>query len=484
MLQTQTETLLHLQILVIFVINDPITFQGVVFGGIQDETTYYVKSISSATNSITVSETYNSSTGLAGPIFSVTTDTGSMICNIQTGTGTVWTDPVVNHNGERLVLGKTNTVSRTKASNNAITTGTTVGLIVGSRIIFAADMFGSDITPNQTYYIKSIEDGNEFTISETLGGATVALSDASGISTYVTNDYAIGIQPNGQQAKLILAAPGSYNNEDDYFVYSFFGETGGTQYGYTLPEIAEFVGNGSQASFELPNFCGDDNPDHAIVEIDGLRQTASAYTINPGSNTILFLSPPANGAKISVLTYNNTERQYLTSQYGIAGLSGGVFTSVVVTATTHQEGTFDEDTPDIETYDQDTPTVVAYDELLDYLTCADTSSLVVDEPIVFAAPTIGGISEGFTYYILEIIDSTTFTISTTPGGTPVTVTTDTGSMTGTSNAITVAPIANIETDINEPLARTRALGTTFGTNVITFESTTGFIPDQTLILQV
>ena len=466
-----------------FVINDPITFQGVVFGGIQDETTYYVKSISSATNSITVSETYNSTTGLAGPVFAVTTDTGSMICNIQTGTGTVWTDPVVNHNGERLVLGKTNTVSRTKASNNAITTGTTVGLIVGSRIIFAADMFGNDITPNQTYYIKSIVDGNEFTISETLGGATVALSDASGISSYVTNDYAIGIQPNGQQAKLILAAPGSYNNEDDYFVYSFFGETGGTQYGYTLPEIAEFVGNGSQASFELPNFCGDDNPDHAIVEIDGLRQTASAYTINPGSNTILFLSPPAPGAKISVLTYNNTERQYLTSQYGIAGLSGGVFTSVVVTATTHQEGTFDEDTPDIETYDQDTPTVVAYDELLDYLTCADTSSLIVDEPIVFVAPTIGGISEGFTYYILEILDSTTFTISTTPGGTPVTVTTDTGTMVGTSNAITVAPIASIETDINEPLARTRALGTTFGTNVITFESTTGFIPNQTLILQ-
>ena len=31
--------------------------------------------------------------------FNVTDATGSMLVNIQTGTGTVWTDPVVYHNG-------------------------------------------------------------------------------------------------------------------------------------------------------------------------------------------------------------------------------------------------------------------------------------------------------------------------------------------------------------------------------------------------
>ena len=523
-----------------FVANDPITFQGVVFGGIADETTYYVKSISTATNSITVSETYNTLTGLAGPTKALTTATGSMICNIQTGTGTVWTDPVVNHNGERLVLGKTNTVSRTKASNNAITTGTTAGLIAGSRIIFAANMFGSDITPNIYYYIKDIVDGNEFTISDTLGGSVVTLSDASGISSYVTNDYAIGIQPNGQQAKLILAAPNLYNNENDYFVFSLFGETAGTQYGYTLPEIAEFVGNGSVSSFDLPNFCGDDNPAHAIVEINGLRQTISQYTINSGSNTILFNSPPANGAKISVLTYNNTERQYFTSQYGISGLSGGVFTSITVTETVHSEVPYDDgnydatssETPytsetvvagsfvpgvvyeisdlgtttdwnvvagtsgivyslgdiftaaDAGSGDGEANTVIsALDELYDYLICADTSTLIVDEPIVFSSPAIGGVTAGFTYYILEIINSTNFTISTTPGGAPVTVSDDTGSMIGTSNAITVAPISNIVTTTDNPLAETRATATSSTGNEITFTSTTGFIVDQTVIFK-
>jgi len=467
-----------------FTTNESITFQGVVFGGVAEDTIYYVKSISTATNSITISESYDSSTGLAGPIKSLTDATGSMLVNIQIGTGTVWTDPLVYHNGARLVLGKTNTVSRTKASNNGITTGTTVGLSVGNKIQFAADMFGSDITPNSVYYIESIIDNNEFTISETDGGTVVSLTDSAGISSYVTNDYAIGIQPNGIQAKLVLANPTGYNNSDDYLVYSVFGDSGDpSQYGYSVPEIQQYVGNGSQASFPMSNYNGGTNPNNAIVELDGLRQTNTSYTVDDATNSVLFNSPPANGAKVSVLTYNNTERQYLTTQYGISGTSGSSFTTITVTATTHLEGTFDEDTPNVETYDQDTPTVVLYDELLDTLTCADTSVLAVDEPIVFSSPTIGGIVAGVTYYILEIIDATTFTISLQVGGTPVTVTTDTGSMVGSSNAITVANITNIETGQEEPLQVTQATATTVTSNEITFDTTTGFIVDQQIYFQ-
>ena len=467
-----------------FTANDPILFQGVVFGGIAEDFTYYVKSISTATNSITVSESYDSSTGLAGPIKSLTDATGSMLVNIQTGTGTVWTDPILYHNGARLVLGKTNTVSRTKASNNGITTGTTVGLSVGNRIQFAADMFGTDITPNIVYYIKTIVDNNEFTISATDGGTVITLTDQAGISSYVTNDYAIGIQPNGIQAKLVLAKPAGYVNGTDYLVYSVFGDSGDpSQYGYTVPEIQEFIGDGSTASFAMSNYNGAANPENAIVEVNGLRQTNTAYQINDGANTILFFAPPAIGAKISVLTYNNTERQYLTTQYGISGTSGSSFTTVTVTATTHTEGTFDEDTPSVETYDQDTPTIVSYDELLDTLTCADTSVLTVDEPIVFSNPTIGGITAGVTYYILEIINSTTFTISLEVGGAPVTVTTDTGSMVGSSNAITVANITNIETGQEDPLRITQATATTATSNEITFDTTVGFAVDQQIYFQ-
>ena len=81
-------------------------------------------------------------------------------------------------------------------------------------------MFGTDITPNTVYYIKTIVDNNEFTISATDGGTVITLSDAAGISSYVTNDYAIGIQPNGIQAKLTLANPAGYVNR--YRLYCLF----------------------------------------------------------------------------------------------------------------------------------------------------------------------------------------------------------------------------------------------------------------------
>ena len=331
--------------------------------------------------------------------------------------------------------------------------------------------------------MSSLKDNNEFTISATDGGTVITLSDAAGISSYVTNDYAIGIQPNGIQAKLTLANPAGYVNNTDYIVYSIFGDSADpSQYGYSVPEIQEYIGDGSTASFAMSNYNGGANAQNAIVEVNGLRQTNTSYQINDGANTVLFFAPPAVGAKVSVLTYNNTERQYLTTQYGISGTSGSSFTTITVTATTHLEGTFDEDTPSVETYDQDTPTIVTYDELLDTLTCADTSVLTADEPIVFSNPTIGGITAGVTYYILEIIDATTFTISTTIGGSPVVVTTASGSMVGTLNAVQVNEI-QIDAGQEEPLRVTRATATTTGTNEITFDTVAGFAIDQQIYFQ-
>ena len=52
----------------------------------------------------------------------------------------------------------------------------------------------------------------------------LTLADASGKSSYVSNDYAIAQQPNGLQAKLVFGPPSSYANDTDYIVYSLFGE--------------------------------------------------------------------------------------------------------------------------------------------------------------------------------------------------------------------------------------------------------------------
>jgi hypothetical protein len=184
-------------------------------------------------------------------------------------------------------------------------------------------MFGNDITPQTVYYIKSIIDGNEFTISETsvggVPGPVLVLSDAVGGALGITNDYALGIADNGISAKMIFAA--QYDDTVDYLTYTVFGETFPSQYGYTIPETQLFEGDGTTDTFVLDNYVGGDNPLNAIVEINGLRvdQGVSTYTISFGPDTIVFDTAPSNGDIISVTSYNLTDRQYFNTQYGLTG---------------------------------------------------------------------------------------------------------------------------------------------------------------------
>jgi hypothetical protein len=391
-----------------FVLNNPITFQGVPFGVLQEDTVYYVKTISYATNTITVSLVYDSIAGTAGPTLQLTNATGEMFANIQTGATSVWSDPVVDHNGEKLVFGTTGVVTRSKASNNAFTTGTTSGMIVDTPITFEQTEFGV-IVPFQRYYIKTIIDGNEFTISETQGGPVLTLTDFTGLVTYVTNDYAIG-QRNGNKSKLIFATD-QYSATSDYIVFSLFGETDIAQYGYALPEVQYFTGDGTTASFYIDNFVGYDNPDNAIVEIDGIRQTLSQYTISSISNTILFTSPPAAGEIITVMTYNDTNRQYLNSQYNITGSTVAPIANIVNTISLPLASTYASVT-----------TAGSPNEI----TVNDTTGFVADQTVQFFGTSFDANIEtdGTVYYVDTVDSATTFTIKdylgtqiTTAGGT-------------------------------------------------------------------
>ena len=521
-----------------FTLNSPVTFQGVLFGGVEDDVTYFIKSISTATNSFTLSASLNPLTGVAGPVLELTDATGSMYVNLQVGNGQVWTDPIMYCDGAKLVLGTTNIVSRTKSGINTITTNSTAGLVPNSRITFSDTIFGDVIKSMTTYYIATVRDNNEFTISETMGGEILALTDATGGSSFITNDYAFGIQPNGISAK-ILFSTNQYTNNANYIVYTLFGETTPIQYGYTLPEVQYFNGNGATASFALDNFVGDVNPTNAIVEINGIRQTASKYEINPYYNTILFTPPPPANSIVSVLSYNDTNQQYLTSQYGITGNPATSPVTLTVGSTTHKVETFDENSPVTVAYDANatpfssvtvnatdfvvghsytiatlgssnwnqiagtsghsfsvgdvvlvvvtgtgtgTGTTIpsAYDQSMDWLTLSSgsTGSLNVNDPLIFSGSSIGGVVLGRKYYVLAILTSTSFVISETVGGEPVTLTTDTGTMYLNANGLTVAPITNISNAITAPIATTYATATTFGTDEITVDSTTGFVLDQ------
>jgi hypothetical protein len=437
-----------------FVLNDPITFSGAVFGNIQEETTYYVKTISYVTNTITISQNYNISTGTAGVTFDLVDATGIMIAIIQIGNGTTYTDPLVYKNGNKLVHGFIGTVTRSTASNDTITVNSTDGLIVDSKISFNTNIFGSvlqggkiepqDLVVGQTYvidlagttdftslgsasntrgtyfvatasgtgtgtviaiyYIKSIFDSNQLTLSRTLGGATLQLTDNVGSSSFITNDYSFGIQPNGAQATLIFAVP-CYNRLD-YISYTVFGQTEPAQYGYTIPEVELFTGDGITTVFDLVYFNGGSNPNNAIVEVDGLRVDPSLYVIDDNLDNITFSSAPTG--IVSVTTYNLTDRQYfVTNDY----------TGKTVSPIVNIDNEFK---PLLAT-----AFIVSTDNTTQYITCdagSFTTNFVIGQFIQFYGTGFGGIlTDGTVYSITGIISSSEFTIDTT-------VTTDVGNM--------------------------------------------------------
>ena len=432
-----------------FIVNDPITFQGAVFGNIVEDTTYYVKTISQATGSITISDSYNISSGTAGPTFVLTTATGLMNIIIQIGSATPWTDPIVYHNGTKLIHGTISTVTKTKSATNSVVCNNTSAFILNTPVVFSDTMFGNDIVPMTVYYIKSIIDANEFTISATPGGAIILLANATGGATLITNDYAFGIAPNGITAKIIFAA--EYNQATDYITYTLFGETV-PQYGYTIPETELFTGNG--AVYNLANFNGGTNPTNAVVEINGVRISDSEYTISDISDTLTFSSlTPTSSDTVSVTTYNTTDRQYLSTQYDITDAVNNTVMSIASISNAITS-------PVASVFVTAVGTAGA-----NLLTTADTTNFVIGQTVQFKGTGIGNVlTDGTVYFVKTIASSTTFTMSATPN---LATTFSTG--TGTGNMATYVggqPAIRITTNQNHGYATN---------NLVRIDGTTGSV---------
>ena len=384
----------------LFTLNGQVTFTGDVFGGVTVGTAYYVKSINAVRSSITISDSLVG--GIAGPIFDLTLGSGSnMQAVIQNGPGQFYTDPAVFHNGTRLVSGITNTVIRTKSSNNALVTYSTSGLVENQQIVFDQNIFGN-LSSTTVYYVKSIIDDTQFTVSETLGGTTFTLVNALGVSNFITNDYAVTLAINQINANLIFAE--QYNTSVDYISYSFFNETEPSQYGYTVPEIQTFYGNGTTGAYTLTNYMGEMNAVNAIVEVEGLRVMPDQYTIYSGLNSLVFdtLTPNANST-INVISFHDTKRQYLSTQYET--------TTKQVTEILNVENTFT--TPLVDTQTSQVTTVTGN---LYYVagTNANSNNMIIGQPVVFQidipgdSPVytgFGGISTDGTVYTLSYYDN-------------------------------------------------------------------------------
>lgn len=390
------------------VANSPIKFQGLTFGNIVEDTTYYIKSISVFDSSIVVSASINS--GIAGPTFELVDATGIMALVVNAGTGQVWSDPYVALDGTKLVLGKTNNVIRTKSGTNTITTNSTGGITVNSPIVFSDTMFGGVIIPQTVYYVKTIVDNNEFTISATLGGSTLTLTNATGGATFITNDFAFAEITNSTQAKIIFAE--NYNNNTDYIVYSIFGETQPDQYGYSILETEVFQGDGSQPVFNLGNYIDNTNILNAIVEVNGVRQTYAKYDISLINDTITFIDPPPVNSTVAVSTYNLTQRQYLNTDFGITGRPGSEFISITVESTNHNEVPYDGILIDAGSFSLGETYAIAYINDDNDPPGANTDFGTIGAVSVNAGSLVNGET-----YIIYFVGTTDFTLAGAPANT-------------------------------------------------------------------
>lgn len=74
-------------------------------------------------------------------------------------------------------------------------------------------------------------------------------------------------------------------------------------------------------------------------------------------------------------------------------------------------------------------TVVSSEQINDIFTCSNEFAFIVGSPIVFSGNVFGGVDAGKTYYILQVISNTSFTISDSVDGIRFPLSTTTGNMT-------------------------------------------------------
>lgn len=130
----------------------------------------------------------------------------------------------------------------------------------------------------------------------------------------------------------------------------------------------------------------------------------------------------------------------------------------------------------------------AVDGTYNVVTCDSTSGFYLDMPVVFTGSTFGGILAGATYYIRNIISSTQFTLSTTPGtvsgpGQLVNLSTGTGVMSMQPVSYLYASTGDYDGVIttkyaisaNVVTASVTATNTSANTNSIAVSSVSGFV---------
>ena len=114
---------------------------------------------------------------------------------------------------------------------------------------------------------------------------------------------------------------------------------------------------------------------------------------------------------------------------------------------------------------------------IDVVTVSDTTGFYRDMPITFTGTTFGGITAGTTYYVKEVADANSITLSSTPGGAMLTLTDASGTMYANP-----ASYVYVCTDSFNSTEYTKEMIASYQTtNIITLTNTTNLQVDAPIV---
>jgi len=268
---------------------------------------------------------------------------------------------------------------------NTLTVSSTVGLYVNQPVTFTGGVF-TTVNPNTIYYIYSIIDSTTIQITEQLFGNVWLLNSGSGNMTmnFTSNTgYVVGNTTN-----MVVNYPIQFTGN----------AIGGITVGkvYYVNDIISATGPFNPTGvFSISN---------ALVEVTVTSTSSStnAFTV-VSTNSLVVLNPIVFSEPIIGGTNIIEGQKYYISR--------------IIDATSFQVSST-----------LTTVTATATQATSNLITVSSTAGFIPNQPVVFTGTTFGNIQAETTYYILAVNNATTFTISQSPGGGALLLTTASGSM--------------------------------------------------------
>ena len=357
----------------------------------------------------------------------------------------------------------TRTISNTKALR-----GPTTGLVVGQAVKFIFGTLGG-VVPNQTYYVYSIIDANNFTITDSVGGSVKSVTDSTGTmymqydanSSYITGDASLLTQ--GMPIQFTSGVFGGLVANQTYYVKvaqpTYFSVSSTINNGVPGNAVAVTY---AQGSMKFHSITGTGSQTIQLDDTSGLKVGDSlsvgiAGAIAPG--TVIASIPDLRHVKLNAITYGDipfgsditftreliapVDYQFLTNT--AIKLNAPLIAGAVLTISAPLDAVRLDDPNFGKTW-----TITATAATANTLTAFTPINFAVGDPIVFSGTTFGNIKPKKTYYIQSIIDVKTFTITATTNGPVFVLKTATGSMSAVSIANTNAIMQTYVADGRAP----------------------------------